>query len=114
MKEFIVCIILISLMLVGLVYVISYTPDTTKADEQTFGLVPNYPVELTAGKQKVVVVHETIMKNWLESAGQKAKIVSVTGIGVGSYGRDNYFLIVFEDVPVINTVNPELSTGRAY
>lgn len=111
--EFLVALSIAFLIVAFFVYVVSYTPDTTKVDnEHTFGLVPNNPIALVSGKQKVVVVHTVMMKSWLESAGQKVKIVTITGIGTGSYGNDNFFLIVFEDAPSMNTINPEL--GREY
>lgn len=82
---------------VGIIWLTVPNPEK-KDDERTLGFEPNNTIALVGSNQKVVVVWYEFMKPWFESVGQHSRIISINGIGQGSYGRDTYFLIVFEDI----------------
>ena len=91
--------IIVAIVAIGVIFMILLTPDSKKADdERTLGFKPMETIALVGSNQKAVVVYYNFMKPWFESAGQKVRIISINGIGQGSYGKDTYFLIVFEDV----------------
>jgi len=91
------CVSLLIAACIVIIWLTAPNPEKKNA-ERTLGFEPNNTVALVGSNQKVVVVWYEFMKPWFESVGQHARIISINGIGQGSYGRDTYFLIVFEDI----------------
>lgn len=110
-SDMIAAIIIILVIFALAAFFVCSIPNSEEPDtERTLGFQPNTPMALVASSQKVMIVNYAMMKPWFESVGQKVKIVSITGIGMGGYGRDTYFLIVFEDV-VPSKTNVESEKG---